>query len=35
MRKRMNRHLPLPGPLAVAARYLGVVVLLTLYGGQV
>lgn len=31
----MNANQPMPGPLAVAVRYLGVVVLLTAYGGQV
>lgn len=31
----MNKHPPMPGPLAVAVRYLAAVVLLTAYGGQV
>ncbi|KHK04080.1 hypothetical protein NY78_0524 [Desulfovibrio sp. TomC] len=31
----MNVHQPMPGFLAVAVRYLGVIVLLTAYGGQV
>ncbi len=31
----MNTLQPMPGPLGVAVRYLGVVVLLAAYGGQV